>query len=240
VTADDKPSIVFAHGLWADGSCFGRVISELQAEGYEAISSGYGLESFDGDLAATIRALGRVTSPSVLVGHSYGGSVITVAGTDARVAGLVYIAALAPDVGETSQTQLSNFPIADVFSNVEVADGRIWMFPEGVECFAGDLSAQDKAVVWATHRAPAADVLEAEVRAAAWTTKPSWYIVANEDRCVQPELQRFFAARIGATTYEVESSHMVMLSHPEFVIDVIRQAAQALQVSLAASGVVGT
>jgi pimeloyl-ACP methyl ester carboxylesterase len=111
------------------------------------------------------------------------------------------------------------------------------MFPEGVDCFAGDLSAQDKAVLWATHRAPAANVLEAEVRTAAWKTKPSWYVVANEDRCVQPDLQRFFAARMDATTYEVESSHMVMLSQPDFVIDVIRQAAQALQVSLAGSGV---
>ncbi len=239
VTADDKPSIVFAHGLWADGSCFGSVIGELQAEGYEAISSGYGLESLDGDVAATIRALGRVTSPSVLVGHSYGGSVITVAGTDARVAGLVYIAALAPDIGETSQTQLSNFPIADICSDVEVEDGRIWMFPEGVECLAGDLSAQDKAVVWATHRAPAADLFDAEVRGAAWKTKPSWYIVANQDRTVDPDLQRFFAARMGATTYEVESSHMVMLSHPEFVIDVIREAAQALQSSPAVSVVAG-
>ncbi len=236
MTADDKPSIVFAHGLWADGSCFGRVISELQAEGYEAISSGYGLESLDGDVAATIRALGRVTSPSVLVGHSYGGSVITVAGADARVAGLVFIAALAPDVGETSQTQPSNFPIPDIFSDVEVVDGRIWMFPEGVDCFAGDLSAQDKAVVWATHRAPAANVLEAEVSTAAWKTKPSWYVVANEDRCVQPDLQRFFAARMDAITYEVESSHMVMLSRADFIIDVIRQAAQALQVSLAGAG----
>jgi pimeloyl-ACP methyl ester carboxylesterase len=239
VTADDKPSIVFAHGLWADGSCFSEVIGELQAEGYEAISSGYGLESLDGDVAATISALGRVTSPSILVGHSYGGSVITVAGTDARVAGLVYIAALAPDVGETSQTQLSNFPIADIFADVEVEDGRIWMFPEGVECLAGDLSAKDKAVVWATHRAPAADLFDAEVKGAAWKTKPSWYIVANEDRTVEPELQRFFAERIAATTYEIESSHMVMLSHPEFVIDVIRQAAQALQQSPATSGVAG-
>jgi pimeloyl-ACP methyl ester carboxylesterase len=238
VTADDKPSIVFAHGLWADGSCFARVIGELQAEGYEAICSGFGLESLDGDVAATIRALGRVTSPSVLVGHSYGGSVITVAGTDARVAGLVFIAALAPEVGETSKTQMSNYPSPDVCSDVEVADGRIWMFPEGVECFAGDLSAQDKAVLWATHRAPAAEVLEAEVRAAAWGTKPAWYVVASEDRCVQPDLQRFFAARMGATTYEVESSHMVMLSHPDVVIDVIREAAEALQGSPAAPGVV--
>ena len=233
MTADDKPSIVFAHGLWADGSCFGQVIGELQAEGYEAISSGYGLDSLDGDVVHTIRALGRVTSPSILVGHCYGGSVITVAGTDARVVGLVFIAALAPEVGETSSTQLMNFPAADVFSGVEVAEGRIWMFPEAVESFAGDLSAQDKAVVWATHRPPAVEVLDAEVKSAAWKTKPSWYVVADDDHCVQPELQRFFAARMGATTYEVSSSHMVMLSHPEVVIDVVRQAAQELQVSLA-------
>jgi pimeloyl-ACP methyl ester carboxylesterase len=239
VRPDDKLSIVFAHGLWADGSCFSKAIGELQAEGYEAISSQYGLESLESDVAATIRALGRVTSPSVLVGHSYGGSVITVAGTDARVAGLVYIAALAPDVGETSQTQLSNFPVADVFADVEVEDGHIWMFPEGVECLAGDLSAQDKAVVWATQHAPAADLFDAEVRCAAWKTKPSWYIVANQDRTVDPDLQRFFAERIAATSYEIESSHMVMLSHPELVIDVIRQAAQALQKSPATSGVAG-
>jgi len=237
VTPDGKPSIVFAHGLWADGSCFNKVISELQAEGYEAISSQYGLESLEGDVATTIRALRRVTGPSILVGHSYGGSVITVAGTDSRVAGLVYLAALAPDVGETSQTQQSNFPAADVLSDVEVADGRIWMFPEGVECFAGDLSAQDKAVVWATHVAPAADLLDAKVSGAAWKTKPTWYVVANQDRTVRPELQRFYAERIGATTYEVDSSHMVMLSHPEFVIDVIREAATALQHSPATSDV---
>jgi pimeloyl-ACP methyl ester carboxylesterase len=113
------------------------------------------------------------------------------------------------------------------------------MFPEAVECLAGDLSAQDKAVVWATHRAPAADLFEAEVKGAAWKTKPSWYIVANQDRAVDPNLQRFFAARIAATTDEIESSHMVMLSHPEVVIDVIRQAAHALQNSLATSGVRG-
>jgi pimeloyl-ACP methyl ester carboxylesterase len=109
------------------------------------------------------------------------------------------------------------------------------MFPEGVECLAGDLSAQDKAVVWATHCAPATNLLDAEVKGAAWKTKPSWYVVANEDRTVAPELQRFFAERIGATTYEIESSHMVMLSHPEFVIDVVREAAHTLQAPLATS-----
>ena len=108
-----------------------------------------------------------------------------------------------------------------------------------MECFAGDLSAQDKAVMWATHCAPAADLFDAEVKGAAWKTKQSWYIVANQDRTVRPDLQRFFAARIAATTCEVESSHMVMLSHPELVIEVIRQAAEALQDSPAASGVAG-
>ena len=227
MTADEKPSIVFAHGLWADGSCFGRVISELQAEGYEAISSGYGLETLDGDVAATIRALGRVTSPSVLVGHSYGGSVITVAGADARVAGLVFIAALAPEAGETSETQLSNFPIADVFSDVELADGRIWMFPEGVDCFAGDLSAQDKAVLWATHRAPAANVLEAEVRTAAWKTKPSWGIVSGDDRIINPDLERWYYRRAHSHTTELAgASHSAYESRPKEVAAVIVEAAK--------------
>jgi pimeloyl-ACP methyl ester carboxylesterase len=110
------------------------------------------------------------------------------------------------------------------------------MFPEAVECLAGDLSAQEKALVWATHCAPAVDLYEAEIKTAAWRTKPSWYIVANQDRTVAPDLQRVFAGRIAATIYEIESSHMVMLSHPEFVIEVIRQAAQALQDSRTTTG----
>src|SRR5689334_6842909 len=131
-----KPSIVFAHGIWADGSCFRKVIPPLQAEGYEVVSSQYGLDTFSADVAATLRTLGRVTSPAILVGHSYGGSVITAAGTDERVKGLVYIAALAPDADETSQSQQEKFPVTDVFGYVELADGRLWMKRDGVECFA--------------------------------------------------------------------------------------------------------
>jgi pimeloyl-ACP methyl ester carboxylesterase len=237
VSPKDKPSIVLAHGMWADSSCFNRVIGELQAEGYEALSAPYSLDSFGSDVAATIRALGRVTNPTILVGHSYGGSVITVAGTDERVVGLVYIAGLAPDLGETSQTQQSNFPPADVFSDVEVEDGRVWLFPEAMECFAGDLSAQDKALIWATHLPPAEELFETKVQNAAWKTKPSWYIVAAHDRTVQPDLQRFFAQRMGATTHEVASSHLVMLSHPELVAGVIREAAEALQGAPAGSDI---
>ena len=148
-----KPSIVFCHGIWADGSCFNKVIPTLQAEGYQVIAAQYGLDSLASDVATVKRTLGRVSSPAILVGHSYGGSVITAAGMDDRVVGLVYIAALAPDADETSQSQLTNYPPTDVFSYVEVADGRLWMLPKGVECFAGDLSEQEKKVVWATHYA---------------------------------------------------------------------------------------
>ena len=228
-----KPSIVFCHGIWADGSCFNKVIPTLQAEGHQVIAAQYGLDSLASDVATVKRTLGRVSSPAILIGHSYGGSVITAAGMDDRVVGLVYIAALAPDADETSQSQLTNYPPTDVFSYVEVVDGRLWMLPKGVECFAGDLSEQEKKVVWATHYAPAADLFTKKVDGTAWRSKPSWYIVAKKDRTVQPDLERFFAKRMNATTYEVESSHVAMLSQPERVIDVIRTAAKAVQESTA-------
>jgi pimeloyl-ACP methyl ester carboxylesterase len=222
-----KKSIVFCHGIWADGSCFNKVIPTLQTEGYEVMSAPYGLDTNESDVATVKRTLGRVSGPAILVGHSYGGSVITAAGTDDRVAGLVYIAALAPDTGETSQSQLNQFPTTDIFSHIEIADGRIWMLPEGVAFFAGDLSEQEQKVVWATHFAPAADLFTRNVAGTAWKSKPSWYIVATSDRTVQPELQRFLAKRMGATIHEVDSSHVPMLSNPKLVIDVIRTAANA-------------
>src|SRR5712664_3810665 len=213
MSVQTKVSIVFAHGLWADGSCFNKVIPALQAEGHEVLSTQNSLDTLEGDVAAVIRALGRVSSPAILVGHSYGGTVITAAGTDNRVAGLVYIAALAPDDDETSQSLINKFPTTEVFSHIEVADGRIWMRPEGVAFFAGDLSEQEQKVVWATHFAPAADLFDQKIKGTAWKSKPSWYIMANKDRTVQPELQRFLAKRMGAKTFEVESSHVPMLSN---------------------------
>jgi pimeloyl-ACP methyl ester carboxylesterase len=222
-----KPSIVFVHGIWADGSSFSKVIPTLQAEGHEVMAAQYGLDTLKGDVAAVIRTLGRVSSPAILVGHSYGGSVITAAGTDDRVTALVYIAALAPDADETSQSQQEKFPTTDVFGHVEVADGRVWMKPSGVACFAGDLSDEEQKIVWATHFAPAADLFTQKVEGTAWKSKPSWYIVATKDRTVQPELQRFVAKRMNASAHEVESSHVPMLSKPDFVIDVIREAAKA-------------
>ena len=228
-----KPSIVFCHGIWADGSSFSKVIPPLQAEGHEVMAAQYGLDTPEGDVATVKRTLGRVSSPAILVGHSYGGSVITAAGTDDRVVGLVYIAALAPDADETSQSQQEKFPVTDVFKYVELAEGRLWMRPEGVKCFAGDLPEQEQKLVWATHYAPALDLFSRNAPGVAWKSKPSWYIVANNDRTVQPELERFLAKRMNASTHAVNSSHVPMLSHPAFVVDVIRAAAKAVRGSSA-------
>src|SRR5271170_535664 len=220
-----KPSIVFCHGIWADGSCFSKVIPPLQAEGYEVMSAQYGLDTNVDDVAATLRTLGRVHSPAILVGHSYGGAVITAAGTDARVAGLVYVAAIAPDETETSQGQQDKFPATPVFSQIEVADGRVWMLPSGATYFCGDLSEEEQQLVYATHYAPAADLFLHNAPGVAWRSKPSWCIVANQDQTVHPDLERASAKRMGAATYDIDSSHVPMLSHPDFVLDVIRAAA---------------
>jgi pimeloyl-ACP methyl ester carboxylesterase len=223
-----KPSIVFAHGLWADGSCFSKLIPQLQAEGHEVLASQHGLDSLSGDVASVVRCFGRVSGPIVLVGHSYGGTLITHAGTDDRVAALVYIAALAPDETETSQGQLAKFPTTDIFSHVEVADGRVWLRPDGVPSFAGDLSEPEQKLVWATQGAPVADLFTQKLDGVAWRSKPSWYIVAKQDHTVPPELQRSAAKRMGATTVEVDSSHVPMLSNSSVVLDVIRAAAKAV------------
>jgi len=223
-----KASIVFAHGLWADGSCYRKVIPALQADGHQVVSAQNSLDTLEGDVAAVTRALGRVSSPAILVGHSYGGTVITAAGTDDRVAGLVYIAALAPDEGETSQSLQEQFPVTDIFSHIEIADGRIWMLPSGIGCFAGDLPEQEQRLVWATQAVPDADLFNQKLNGTAWRSKPSWYIVANNDRTVQPDLERFAAKRMGAHTYDVDSSHVAMLAQPDFVLDVIRAAANSI------------
>jgi pimeloyl-ACP methyl ester carboxylesterase len=231
MTSRLKPTIVFCHGIWADGSCFSKVIPALQADGHEVIAVQYGLDSYAEDVATIKRTLNRVGSPVILVGHSYGGATITAAGTDERVAGLVFIAAVAPDVGETVQSQLDKYP-SDIFTRVEVADGRAWMLPNGVEFFAGDLSPQEQKLVWATHCAPVADLFHQQklTSGIAWKTKPSWYVLAKKDHTVHPDLQRFLAKRMNATVIESDTSHVPMLSKPDLVVDVIRRAAAQVAV----------
>ena len=167
-------------------------------------------------------------SSILLVGHSYGGAVITAAGNDDRVAGLVYISALGPDEDETLQGEQDKFPTTDVFKSIDVADGRVWMLPEGIEYFAGDLTEEEKQVVYATANPPAATLFAAKVARAAWRDKPSWSIVAQNDQSVHPDLERAAAKRMNATVTEVASSHVAMLSHPEVVLEVIRTAAKSI------------
>jgi pimeloyl-ACP methyl ester carboxylesterase len=211
-----KPSIVFAHGLWADGSCFQKLIPTLQADGHEVMCSQHGLDSLKSDVDCVTRCFGRVSGPVVLVGHSYGGTLITHAGTDNRVAALVYISALAPDETETSQSQQQKFPVTEVLK------------PDGIGYFAGDLPDAEQKAVWATQAVPVPDLFNQKLDGVAWRSKPSWYIVATEDRTVHPELERFVAKRMGATTVETDSSHVPMLSKPAVVLDVIRKAARTV------------
>src|SRR5271154_2942450 len=223
-----KPSIVFAHGLWADGSCFQKLIPTVQAEGHEVIFSQHGLNSLQSDVDCVVRCFGQVSGPIVLVGHSYGVTLITHAGTDPRVAALVYLCALAPDDTETSQSLQQKFPVTDVFSHIDVADGRIWLKPDGLVDFCGDLSEADQKVIWATQAVPVPDLFTQKAEGVAWRSKPSWYVVGKQDRTVNPELERFVAKRMNARTVEADTSHVPMLSNPALVLDVIREAVKSL------------
>jgi len=223
-----KPSIVFAHGIWADGSSFSKLIPPLQAEGYEVLASQHRLDTFDDDIETVKQTIDRASGPVLLVGHSYGGSLITHAGTDPRVAGLVYIAALSLDSGETLQGLQAKFPTADIYSHIEVRFGRAWMKPDGIACFVGDLPDHEQRLVWATQNPCAADLLAEIAGGIGWKSKPSWYIVCTNDRTLHPELQHFMAKRMRSTVVEIASAHVPMLSQPKVVLDVIREAGAAI------------
>ena len=216
-----KPSIVFCHGLWADGSCFTKVMGPLQAQGYDCIAAQYPLNTPENDVTFAKWAMDVVKGPIVLVGHSYGGTVITAAGTDPRVKALVYINALAPDTaaGETSQSIQQKFPATDVLKHIKVVDGRIWLTKKGLQYFCGDLSATKQQLVWATQGAPAANIFAHDAPGVAWKTKPSWYIVGTKGHTVNPVLERFLAKRMKAKTTELDSSHVPMLSQPDRVVE---------------------
>jgi pimeloyl-ACP methyl ester carboxylesterase len=224
----EKSSIIFAHGLWADGSCWSEVIPALKAGGYNVIAVQNPLTSLQDDVAAVKRALDRADGSAILVGHSWGGFVITAAGTDERVKGLVYVAALGPDTGESVLSAGSKFAPTDVFKHIAVVDGYIWLNRDALPHFAGDLSEHQQDLVHATQGPANAAMLETALEGEpAWKTKPSWYVVAQKDQTIQPEQERFMSKRMGATTVEVDSSHVPMLSRPDVVIALITKAAEA-------------
>ena len=230
MTNQKKPTILLCHGLWADGSCFNKLIPPLIADGFNVIAVQYGLDNYQKDVDMIKKTMNRVDGPVILVGHSYGGATITGAGADDQVLGLVYIAALAPDVGETAQQQTAEYP-TEVFNHVEISDERLWLLPEGTQYFAGDLSEEEQKIIWATHYPPAVEILGQQnltQETVAWRKKPCWYILTTGDQTVSPKLQYFLAKRMDATVTEVNSSHVPMLSHPQVVVDVIRKAAQPI------------
>ena len=220
-------NIVIVHGAWADGSSWSKVIPLLQAKGLHVVAVQNPLTSLADDVAATKRAIALQDGPVLLVGHSYGGVVITEAGNDPKVVGLVHVAALAPSDGGSVASVTKPFPPAPLGGEVRAdAQGFLTVTPQGIaEDFAQDLPAEEKQLLTATQGPTAAAVLGATITTAAWRTKPSWSVIAGNDRAVPPELQKAEAAAMKATSIAVPSSHVPMLSHPKAIADLIEQAA---------------
>ena len=220
-------NIVIVYGAWADGSSWSKVIPLLQAKGLHVVAVQNPLTSLADDVAATKRAIALQDGPVLLVGHSYGGVVITEAGIDPKVVGLVYVAALAPSDGESVASVTRPFPPAPLGSEVRAdAAGFLTVTPKGIaEDFAQDLSNKEKQLLTATQGPTAAAVFGATITTAAWKTKPSWCVIASNDRAVPPDLEKAEAAAMKATSITVPSSHVAMLSQPKAVADLIEQAA---------------
>lgn len=220
-------NIVLVHGAFADGTGWRGVYNELTSRGYKVSVVQNPLTSFEDDVAATRRVLARQDGPVILVGHSYGGSVITEVGEDSRVAGLVYVAAFAPEIGYSTLDQYAQIPAPPNFQPDVQPDGFAFLnYATFTAGFAGDTSEADGGFLRDSQVPIAMKALETKVTVAAWRSKPSWYVVATEDGAIAPELQRSTAERISATTTEVAGSHVVFLTQPSAVADVIEQASQ--------------
>jgi pimeloyl-ACP methyl ester carboxylesterase len=220
-------NMVLVHGAFADGSSWSKVIPLLQAKGFHVRSVGIPLTSFADDVAATKRAIAAEGGPVILVGHSYGGLVITEAGNDPKVAGLVYVAAFAPDADQTITEISKPFPPPLGLSKLTpLSDGFLLLSPEGIEtAFAQDLTNEEKALLVAVQPQTAGSIFGAKPTAAARHSKPSWYIVASNDNMIAPEQEKSMAKQMNATTTVLPSSHVAMLSHPKEVATVIEDAA---------------
>lgn len=221
-------NVILVHGFWADGSCYSEIIPTLLTEGYKVIAVQNPLTSLEDDIAATKRALDQIEGKCILVGHSWGGFVITTVGNDERVAGLVYIAALAPDAGESMADLMSKY--GSPSPHFQEQNGFVWISREGIdEVLANDLSEERKALIHATQITPSISLTEVRAGSHAWRDKPSWYVLASNDKAVPPDLQREMSQRMNAKTVTVASSHFPMISHPKEVLEVISEATVSSQ-----------
>ncbi len=220
-------NIVFVHGAWADGSSWSKLIPILQAKGFHVVCVQNPLTSFADDVAATKRIIDAQDGPVLLVGHSYGGAVITEAGNNPKVAGLVYIAAFAPDKGESAASMGKPYGRTPGVGELRpIEDGFLVLTEKGVvEDFASDLTSQEKMTLLSTQTPTSGAALGTSITEAAWRTKPTWFVVAADDHMISPQQERDSAKKMKAQTLVVMSSHVPMLSHPEEVSSFIESAA---------------
>jgi pimeloyl-ACP methyl ester carboxylesterase len=219
-------NVVLVHGLFADGSCWTEVIARLQAAGLNVTSVQNPLTTLPEAVASAERVLARQDGPTVLVGHSFSGMIVTEAGVHPNVSALVYVAARAPDAGEDYTALAKTFPTPPASAGI-VFDGDEGRLSEEafLRDFAGDLPATKAKVLYAVQQPFHKALLTGKTAHAAWRTKPSYYAVSTEDRTINPDLERFMAKRMGAKTIEVKASHLSLISQPEEITRLILEAA---------------
>lgn len=219
-------NVVLIHGAWADGSSWAKVIPLLQSAGLHVTAVQNPLTSLADSVAATKRVLAQQDGPTVLVAHSWGGTVLSEAGTDPKVTSLVYVAARAPDANEDFVALSAKFPAGPVRAGVQEHDGFTTIAEKPfLESFANGVDHKTAETLFAVQQPAAATLFGEKTSAAAWHTKPSWYAVSKDDRTINPDLQRFLAERMKATTVTVDAGHLSLVSHPREIADLILQAA---------------
>ena len=229
-SAESKPSIVLVHGAFADGSGWSKIIPLLERDGYAVTAVQNPLSALAEDIATTRRVIEAQKGPVVVVGHSYGGAVITgAAAGNANVKALVYVNAFAPDDGEKINAGSEKYPPPPLSSEL-VSDTAGFLYIDRAkfrEAFCADLSVAEARVMAATQKPLSKSVFDATISGAAWKSIPSWYIVGTQDQAINPDFERFLAKRMGAKTTEIKSSHVPFISHPTEVARLIEQAARA-------------
>src|SRR5215475_6454628 len=228
-TTSMKPTIIFVHGLWADGSCWSKVIPPLLKQGFNVISVQNPTTTLEDDIAAAKRAIKLAGGDVILIGHSWGGFVITEAGDDPNVKALVYVAAYAPDQGETVPSVTKKAPDTQLTNFVQNTDGFLTLSKEGVtKAFANGLPADEQNMIFCVQQPASQNVFKGVATHVAWKQKPSWYVVAAEDHTIKPDLECLMAERAQPNTPVVKSPHVAMLARPKEVLGVILDAVQTV------------
>ena len=227
-----SPNVVLVHGAWADGSSWSAVIERLQKKGFEVTAPQFAVTKLADDVARLREVLERQDGPTIVAGHSYGGQIITALGKDApNVAGLVYVTAFGLDQGEALGALLAQGPPAPAIAHLSLdKQGYGWLPQDDfVNYFAADVDHVKATVMFAVQQPIAGSAFAEVMGEPAWKSLPSWYLVAQSDQAIPPDVQRLFAKRMGATVAEVNSSHLPMVSHPDAVVELIESAARKIK-----------